>query len=138
MKFRSFLFMAALVVTNASYADQIVLITNKANPVSVVSARDAKNIFLGKKSKWDHGATIMSYTQADEGVTEAFAQQYMSQSAKQFSLYWRKAIFTGTGTPPAQVSDSASMKQMIAANAGSLGYILESELDDTVSVVKVN
>jgi ABC-type phosphate transport system substrate-binding protein len=121
----------------AGYAADIILITNKSNPVSSVSAADVKKIFLGKKTSWDDGSKVVAFTQKDDAVTDPFAKQYVKKSSQQFYMYWRKAVFTGKGTPLVEVNNSAEMKKIIAAKAGTLGYILATELDDTVKSLAV-
>lgn len=119
-------------------AADVILITDKDNPVSSLSEKDVKQIFLGKKTSWDDGSTIIAFTQTNPQVTELFAQKYLRKSFQQFNLYWKKAIFTGKGTPLHELSDSTKMKQFIAAQNGSLGYILDSELDETVKKIEIN
>ena len=120
------------------YAAEVVLITDKSNPVSALAASDAKNIFLGKKTSWSNGSVVTPFTQKNTAVTEPFAKQYVKKSSQQFYMFWRKAVFTGKGTPPVEVADSSQMKKIVASKEGSLGYILATELDDTVKKLDVN
>lgn len=121
----------------AGYAADVILITNKANPVSSLAAADVKNIFLGKKTSWDGGSKVTAFTQKNDAVTDDFTKQYVSKSSQQFYMYWRKAIFTGKGTPLVEVEDSGRMKKIVAAERGSIGYILATELDDSVKQLNV-
>ena len=116
----------------AGYAADVILITNKSNPVSSLSATDAKNMFLGKKSSWSDGSTVTPFTQKDADLTNPFARKFVKKSSQQFYMFWRKAVFTGKGTPPVEVESSEQMKKIVAAKNGAIGYILESELDDSV------
>jgi len=134
MKLRIIAFvLLAMCLGTGAIADEVVLITNLANPDKVIPARDAKNIFLGKKSTWSDGTPIVSYTLADVAVTEEFAKTFVKKSAQQFSNFWRKAIFTGKGTPPENLPDSEQMKDAIASKKGAIGYILKSKLDSSVT-----
>ncbi len=65
------LVLLAMCLGTGAIADEVVLITNLANPDKVIPARDAKNIFLGKKSTWSDGTPSVSYTLADVAVKEA-------------------------------------------------------------------
>lgn len=119
------------------YAADVILITNKSNKVSSLSVADAKNIFLGKKTSWSDSSKVTAFTQKNSAVTNLFAKQFVRKSSQQFYMYWRKAVFTGKGTPLVEVDDSEQMKKIVASKEGSLGYILATELDDTVKKVDV-
>ena len=120
------------------YAADVILITNKSNPVSSVSTTDAKNMFLGKKSRWSDGSAVTAFTQKDVAVTDSFAKNFVKKSSQQFYMHWRKAVFTGKGTPPVEVENSEQMKKIVASKTGAVGYILSSELDDSVKKLDVN
>ncbi|MDG5467320.1 phosphate ABC transporter substrate-binding protein [Deltaproteobacteria bacterium IMCC39524] len=121
----------------AGYAADVILITNKLNPVSSLTATDAKNMFLGKKTGWSDGSTVTPFTQKDSAVTDPFAKKFVKKSSQQFYMFWRKAVFTGKGTPPVEVENSEQMKKIVAAKNGAVGYILKSELDDSVKKLSV-
>jgi ABC-type phosphate transport system substrate-binding protein len=121
----------------AGYAADVILITNKSNPVSSLSATDAKNMFLGKKTSWSDGSSVTAFTQKDDAVTDVFAKEFVKKSSQQFYMFWRKAVFTGKGTPPVEVENSEQMKKIVASKNGAVGYILESELDGSVKKLSV-
>jgi ABC-type phosphate transport system substrate-binding protein len=126
-----------LLTGTASFAAEVILITNPGNVVSAISPQDAKNIYLGKKSTWNDGNHVITYTQANAEITGKFTKNFIKKTAQQFNLYWRKAIFTGKGTPPKEVNNSEQMKKMVAGGNGTIGYILDSELDSTVKKLQV-
>lgn len=136
---KRFILAISILILSCSYAQaaDIILITNNDNPVSSLSEKDVKQIFLGKKTSWDNGAAIHAFTQKDQQNTELFTQKYLKKSSQQFSMYWKKAIFTGKGTPLPEVTNDPDMKKIIAAQKGSLGYILDSELDNSVKRVEI-
>ncbi|MFC5547226.1 hypothetical protein [Massilia aerilata] len=53
----------------------------------------------------------------------------------QVQAMWGKLIFTGTGTPPAEVDSAAAMKKAVAADPNAVGYIDKKDLDASVKVV---
>ncbi|MDH3997936.1 MAG: ABC transporter substrate-binding protein [Desulfuromonadales bacterium] len=139
MKVKCFVIMLFLLLAcSVSYAVEIALITDKNNPVDSISAKDAKNIFLGKKKSWDGGGSVTPVIQKNASVTEAFTRSIVKKSSAQYTLFWRKAIFTGTGTPPVEVEDDAAMKKMVAAKSGAVGYISADALDGSVKKLNIN
>ena len=56
---------------------------------------------------------------------------------RQFQMYWRRALYSGTGIPPQKLADDAAMKKEITANPRSIGYISADSFDDTVKWVRI-
>jgi len=125
-------------LATSAAAAEFVLIVNPNNSVSSLTARDAKNIFLGKKGNWDNGSTVVLYSQLDSELTNAFAKDVLGKSAQQFSTFWKKALFTGTGRPPIELKSDAEMKKFIAADPKGVGYISATAVDGSVKVVKLH
>ncbi len=94
-------------------------------------------MFLGKKSSWSDGSTVTAFTQKDAAVSDLFAKKFVKKSSQQFYMFWRKAVFTGKGTPPVEVENSEQMKKIVASKSGAVGYIMDSELDESVKKLAV-
>ncbi len=138
MKLKYYLFaVIAFCISTSAIADEVVLIANSNNGITSISARDAMNIYLGEKSSWSNGILAVPYTQSDQSINSIFAKTYIKKSSQQLQLYWRKMIFTGKGTPPEELSDSDQMKSAVASRKGAIGYILKSELDNSVTQLNV-
>jgi len=129
---------AAFIFTGTALAADYVLVVNKGNVVSTMNPKDAKNVFLGKKSSWDNGERIVLYSQQDANLTESFTEGVVKKSPQQFSVFWKKALFTGTGKPPVEVADETQMKQAIASDPKGIGYISAAALDDSVKQLVIN
>ncbi|ALC15250.1 phosphate ABC transporter substrate-binding protein, PhoT family [Desulfuromonas soudanensis] len=130
-------FFVLMVFASSAVAGDIVLVVNKNNPVSSLSAQDAKMIYLGNKKSWDNGEKIILYSQYDYAVREDFTGKVLSKTGQQFATYWKKALFTGTGRPPIEVKDDAEMKKFIAIDPRGIGYISRAALDDSVKALPI-
>ena len=127
-----------MVFASSAVAADIVLVVHRSNPISSLSAQDAKMIYLGNKKSWDNGEKITLYSQYDYAVREDFTGKVLSKSGQQFATYWKKALFTGTGRPPIEVKDDAEMKKFIAIDPRGIGYITGTALDDSVKALPIN
>lgn len=119
------------------FAADFAVIANKANPVSDMAAKDVKSIFEGKKTSWPNGASVIVVTQDGPAVHEAFTKEIVKKTPSQFALYWKKALFTGTGNPPKNFPNDAEVKAFVAANENAIGYISPGALDDTVKKLEL-
>jgi len=127
--------MLLILTSSVCFADTYVLIVNKANPETSISIQEARNIFLGKKSTWENGVKISPFTQNGSPVHGAFTKGVVGKSPQQFSTFWKKALFTGTGIPPRDFSSDASMLKSVASQSGAIGYVSAGSVNDSVKTV---
>jgi len=126
-----------LVSATAAIAAEYTLITDPANPVSVLSEKDAKNFYLGKKTVWENGQHVTVFTQTASAAHILFLKDVLSKTPQQYATYWKKSLFTGTGLPPKDLDSDAAVKAAVAAQPGSVGYISSGSLDGSVKALKV-
>lgn len=132
------LMFALFSVGTVALAADYVLITDNSNPVSTLTAKEVKNIYLGKKTVWSDGSHITVFTYSVSSVNVAFMKQMVRKTTQQYTTYWKKSLFTGTGLPPKDFASDEAIKSAIKAKPGSIGYIPASALDDTVQQIQVN
>jgi ABC-type phosphate transport system substrate-binding protein len=130
------LFLLVLLPTAVAAADFVVVV-NRDNPVDSLDRDEVKKIFLGRKTFWDDGAGIDVILQEEGEVHQNFVLEIVHKSPRQFEMYWKMALFSGTGIPPKQRPDSRGVKAAVAANPKMIGYIDSRQLDDTVKEVRL-
>jgi hypothetical protein len=86
--------------------------------------------FLGKVKS----PTPINLTEKNPLRDEFFAKACKKDPA-QVQAVWGKLIFTGTGTPPAEVDGSAAMKKAVAGDPNAVGYIDKKDADASVKVI---
>jgi hypothetical protein len=86
--------------------------------------------FLGKVKS----PTPINFNEKSPLRDEFFAKA-CKKDPVQVQAMWGKLIFTGTGTPPAEVDSSAAMKKAIAADPNAVGYIDKKDLDASVKLI---
>ena len=118
-------------------AADFVVITHPGNSASSISQQDLKNIYLGKKSRWDDGSTITVMAQKSGSLTDAFISEAVGKTTQQYFIYWRKIVFTGKGTPPMELDSDAQTRAAVASRPGAIGYIAASALDGSVKALTI-
>ena len=109
-------------ISNICYGDQynVVLIAHKSVPNSI-SKESIKQIFLGKKTRWDGDTKIVFAVSSDKNTCIPFLKEYVGKTYSQYRNYWKKQVFTGKGRMP--------MSFNIASPIGlSLGCIIPSTI----------
>ncbi len=128
---------AVFVVVSTACADDFALIVNQANPESSLSQAEAKSIFLGKKTSWPSGVAVLPVLQEGSPVHQGFTKAIVGKSPRQFSNYWKKALFTGTGITPRSLNGDSEVMAFVAANEGAIGYVSAAAVDDSVKRLEI-
>jgi len=81
-----------------------------------------KKILLGKQKKWEDGSKIILVMLESGDTHSGFIKKFAGKSAKQFTNYWRKMVFSGKGKMPQAFADEAALVAFVAGNPGALGY----------------
>jgi ABC-type phosphate transport system substrate-binding protein len=138
------LFAGALVVASSlglrpagAGGEEVDVIVNKANPTGDLPLVDARKFFIGDKSTWSNGkrVTILMLAQGQPERAVALREIYKMSEAD-YGKYFMQSAFQGKiAAPPKDVASGAQMKQVIADNAGAIGYVKKEDVDDTVKVI---
>ncbi|MEO8248239.1 MAG: hypothetical protein ABI589_02620 [Burkholderiales bacterium] len=116
----------------AATGDEVVVIVNKYNP-NVVDQAFVLNVYSGAIQGWPDGSPVFPLDQMENSDTRnAFAQTVLGKRPATISAIWAQHIFTGKGLPPKTVKADAEMKRIVSTNRNAIGYILRSELDESV------
>ena len=120
-------------------AEGYAVIVNKANAVEKISSRDLKRIFLGEKTTWPHNKEkIRVAVFKKAALHKEFLRDILKKSPLQFSLHWKRILFTGTGSAPNIFNTDAEVKEFVKANPTAIGYISPQSLDDTVKKISTD
>ncbi|WP_290582023.1 hypothetical protein [Ketobacter sp.] len=114
----------------------IVVIVNNENPVSELSKREIIDLYMGRNLYFSDGKLALRLDHPPtSGEREQFYQTLVKKSVAQMNAYWAKLLFTGRASPPLLMGDSEQLLDTVRNNRNAIGYIDESNLDDSVKVV---
>jgi ABC-type phosphate transport system substrate-binding protein len=97
-----------------------------------------RNIFLGKKTKWDNGQQIVIVTLKDSETHKNFLKKYIAKTATQFKSYWKKQVFTGKGSVPKSFEKEEDLLDFVAGTEGAIGYVSSGLNTDAVKTITTN
>ena len=132
------LFTLNLLTTSFSVAEQFVIVVHPDNPVTSLTQADIRKIFLGRRAFWENGHKIDVYLQTSNNLHTSLVSQILNKSIRQFKIYWRRELYSGTGIPPQQFSDEQDLIAQIATNPTAIGYISSESLDDRVKPITIS
>jgi ABC-type phosphate transport system substrate-binding protein len=112
---------------NAQAAD-LVVVGNAA--AGALTKDQVADIFLGKSQ------SSTPLDQVDSAPIRAdFYKRTTGRDLAQVKALWSRLTFSGKGTPPKELADSAAVKKAVAADPKAVGYIDKSAVDASVKVL---
>lgn len=122
------------VFASSAFAETVIIVHPDNN--AVLDNKTIKRIFLGKQKSFPSGGEAIPLDQTKgSAARDAFFGSILEKNEQQTKAYWSRLVFTGKGTPPKVVGDSAAIKEVVANNPSTIGYIDASVVDSSVKVV---
>lgn len=130
--------LAATVVLAAMPAGAgVTIIAHPSVAASSVTADELQAMFTGKTTTWSDGAAANPAVLAEGPVLEEFLKDYVKKSAAQFGTFWKKAVFSGTGTPPEELKTEADLVAFVARTPGAIGFVAAGTATGGAKVIAV-
>lgn len=139
MKKTILLLLAILLTSEASIqAGSIIIIANRDVPAGELSFDQVQRIFLGKMTTWRDGQKIVPICLKGGATHATFLRSYLDMNPSQFDIFWKQAVFTGTGRPPKALANETDVIQAVKGTPGSIGYIDSDTLRGALKIIEVN
>lgn len=141
LSIRPFLIWLCLVLAGLAsvQAAEIAVIVNPNNPVSVMTAREVSDLYLGRSRSFvldEQKIPAAVYEQPqDSTLRESFFRALNGMNLKQLNAYWARLRFSGEVLPPMTLPDSRLVLDAVSRNRGGIGYIDAALVDTSVKVV---
>ena len=117
-------------------ATSIVVIVNPASGVDKLTRDEVIDIFLGRYRKLPSGRVALPIDVTEQGAERAqFYQLLVKKSPAEMSSYWARLVFSGTSSPPFQVSDSKTALELVQSNPNAIAYVDRAAVTSKVKVV---
>lgn len=100
------------------------VIVNKSVKVEQLSHAQLRSIYMMRQVLWPDGTAIKVFVlPARSPLHLQFSREQLQLFPYQLERVWQKLTYSGTGTPPTEVADSAKMRELVARTPGAIGYI---------------
>lgn len=121
---RSTILSLLLIIPCIRAAAEDTVITHPGVQVASLSADDAKDFFLGRKSNWPDGSkVVVAIVKDHEGLSTL-----LGKSPSQFVTSWKKLVFTGKGVMPEILDNADAVSAFVAKTPGAIGYVDASKV----------
>lgn len=136
-KIMIFFLTSFFLVSISAQAATMVVVTRKDTVVNTITYDELTRIFLGKKTTWKDGTKIVPVCLKGGKNHDLFLRKFLDMNAYQFDIYWKRAVFTGTGRPPVSFVSERDAKSHVANTVGAIGYINSELADDTLKIIHI-
>jgi ABC-type phosphate transport system substrate-binding protein len=144
MRRKLFLSVIFLVVVGMNFsfpviasADDLIVIGNRSVPVSTLTSREIKMVYLGKMKVWSNGLKVVCARLEDKKTSKRFLKHYVKKNPRMFKKFWKKQIFTGGGKPPKKFKREKDLVKYVSETKGAVGYISSQSYTDSVKMLSV-
>jgi ABC-type phosphate transport system substrate-binding protein len=128
------LFTAAFLYSPLAGADTVVIV-NKGNG-SNLAKDDIAMLYLGKTKQFPDGHSALPLDQKEGSpMRVSFVSNVLGKSEAELKTYWARLIFNGQGVPPKVLGSDAEVKDLVARNPDTIGFIDSAAADDSVKVI---
>lgn len=130
------LFAASLFLGAACAQAELAIIAHPGNPLNSIDQTEVERIFLGRSRSFPGGGSVKPLDQAPgNAMREKFFTRVLNMTEAQVTGYWSRRMFSGKGTPPDTLADDLAVKERVANDPTSLGYVREDVVDSSVKVL---
>ncbi|NIM11452.1 MAG: hypothetical protein GTO45_36925 [Candidatus Aminicenantes bacterium] len=130
-----FLFLSLCWGTKFIFPD-VLIVTNKETRLTSLKKKDIRDIFTGKKKRWENNGKITLAVLKNSAVHKQFLKQFVSKTPSQFRNYWREKVFTGEGKSPRSFKTEKRLIDFVANTKGAIGYISFPQ-DKRVKIIRI-
>lgn len=121
-------------------SEPLAIVVNHSNPVTNLSIEELRAVFLGERNYWPNGRRI-TVVLRDPGDPErdAILHDVCGMNENQFKTHLLHGLFTGEIlVSPKTLSTPAGVRRFIVNVPGAIGPLRVSQVDDTVSVIRID
>lgn len=121
-------------VAQSAHAYRVVV--HPDNPTPGLTRLELSDLFLGKTSRWSHGAEVeVVELGLDSSPGLAFAHDIHDRSPDSLRSYRQRQVLTGRRLPPREVSSDREVLEFVRARPGAIGFV-SSQVDPRASGVR--
>ncbi len=115
-------------------AQNVVVVSSKSAVASLTKEQIA-DIYLGNSKEFPGGGQALPLLPASGGARSEFFDKVLGKNEAQAKAIWSRLVFSGKGSVPRDVADSAETVKLISSNPNCIGVIEKSAVNASVKVV---
>lgn len=131
---KTFISLALLASTQLAQAEHVIVVSAKSS-VGNLTKDQIADLYLGNSKEFPGGGQALPLLLASGAVRSEFFEKVLGKNEAQAKAIWSRLVFSGKGSAPREVGDSAEILKLIAANPNCIGIMEKSAVNSSVKVV---
>ncbi|MCX2524048.1 hypothetical protein [Larsenimonas rhizosphaerae] len=111
----------------------IAVIANPDSDILTLERDDIVNIYMGRYNRLPRGELALPIDLAP--LRARFYRALVQRELAEINGWWARLVFSGRGSPPHQVSEEATVFELVDHNPNALGYIDAADLRPATRVI---
>lgn len=133
---RLILFILLTLAISTNTRAEVVVVVNKNSAISNLTQGEVIDIFMGRFNTFPDGSAARPIDSPEKTETKNdFYMQLVQQNERKIKSYWARLLFSGRASPPEKTSSIEEVLAKLQEKQGTIAYIPESAIDDSVKVV---
>ena len=117
-------------------AQAVVVVVSKQNPIDSLSKNQIIDIYMGRYNTFPDGILAKPLDRtANSSEKQQFYHALVNKSEAKINAYWARLLFSGRASPPRRFDSNDEMLSELKRSHQTIGYVLESEVDDSLKIV---
>lgn len=132
--------LAVIAASRACAQESLAVIVNKSNPVDNVTLEELRKYCTAERKFWkDNKRVTVVLRDAGQAERASVLHGIYRMSESDFSRHFLQAEFTGeVQSSPKHLTTSVGVRRFVFNVPGAIGFVLPSEADATVKILRVN
>lgn len=126
--------MGLLALALQAQAENVVVVSAKSS-VSSMTKEQVADIYLGNAKEFPGGGQALPLLLSSGAPRTEFFEKVLGKNEAQAKAIWSRLVFSGKGSAPRDVADSAEVVKLITSNPNCIGVIEKSAVNANVKVV---
>lgn len=103
--------------------DRPLIIANADVPVSQIERFEVREIYLGKRRRWNSGASLRFIVCHQRPFIETFLERYVGITRREYNNYWQKLVFSGKSRAPESYYSPDDVVRAVRKTPGAVGIV---------------
>ncbi|MBN2644997.1 MAG: hypothetical protein JXR59_05930 [Desulfuromonadaceae bacterium] len=99
------------------------VIVHSQQQINTLNQSTIQRLFLGKMKRWPEGLPVEVAINTIEPVSSEFCREILCRTPNQLSVYWRRALYTGSAMLPVFYNSDEEVCAYVANHAGAIGFV---------------
>ena len=118
----------------------LAIVVNRSNPVSEVSLPQLRSMFFGERKWWTpHRRVVLASLKRGTPERQTISRVIYKRNDQELDRYFLYQEFKGEPSASRRTLQTpAQVRKFVVTTPGAVGYLRESDVDDSVKVIRVN